>query len=124
MPLGTVQLDLELDAGKCQYRIQYIKFHKIWSKRSVALSVLFVGGTGQISLTSVREAIAAGHKVTVFNRGNSSVAELPGGVTTIVGDIYDRASYANLGASKFDVVCTFMVFTPEQIRQDITTFSG
>jgi nucleoside-diphosphate-sugar epimerase len=90
----------------------------------VALSVLFVGGTGQISLTSVREAIAAGHKVTVFNRGKSSVAEIPGGVTTIVGDIYDRASYANLGASKFDVVCTFMVFTPEQIRQDITTFSG
>ena len=90
----------------------------------MALSVLFVGGTGQISLTSVREAIAAGHKVTVFNRGKSSVAELPGGVTTIVGDIYDRASYANLGASKFDVVCTFMVFTPEQIRQDITTFSG
>jgi nucleoside-diphosphate-sugar epimerase len=90
----------------------------------VALSVLFVGGTGQISLTSVREAIAAGHKVTVFNRGKASVAQLPGGVTTIVGDIYDRASYANLGASKFDVVCTFMVFTPEQIRQDITTFSG
>jgi hypothetical protein len=26
MPLGTVQLDLELDAGKCQYRIQYMKF--------------------------------------------------------------------------------------------------
>jgi nucleoside-diphosphate-sugar epimerase len=90
----------------------------------VALSVLFVGGTGQISLTSVREAIAAGHKVTVFNRGKASVTELPGGVTTIVGDIYDRASYASLGASKFDVVCTFMVFTPEQIRQDITTFSG
>jgi nucleoside-diphosphate-sugar epimerase len=90
----------------------------------VALSVLFVGGTGQISLTSVREAVAAGHKVTVFSRGKSSVAELPAGVTIIVGDIHDQSSYAKLGASKFDVVCTFMVFMPEQIGRDITTFSG
>jgi nucleoside-diphosphate-sugar epimerase len=90
----------------------------------VALSVLFIGGTGQISLTSVREAVAAGHKVTVFNRGRSSVAELPKGVTTIVGDIHDEASYAKLGPSNFDVVCAFMVFMPEQIRKDITAFSG
>jgi hypothetical protein len=39
----------------------------------VALSILFVGGSGQISLASVREAVAAGHKVTVFNRGKSSM---------------------------------------------------
>jgi nucleoside-diphosphate-sugar epimerase len=91
----------------------------------VALSVLFVGGTGQISLTAVREAIAAGHKVTVFNRGRSSVTEVPAGVTTIVGDIHDRESYAKkLGVSTFDVVCAFMVFRPEQIKQDIATFSG
>ncbi len=98
--------------------------NEIGSKRSVALSVLFVGGTGQISLTSVREAVGAGHKVTVFNRGKSSVAEVPAGVTTIVGDIHDRESHARLGASKFDVVCAFMVFMPEQMRQDIATFSG
>jgi len=101
-----------------------IPINEIWSKRSVALSVLFVGGTGQISLTSVCEAVAAGHKVTVFNRGKSSVAELPAGVTTIVGDIHDQETYAKLGASKFDVVCAFMVFKPEHIRQDIATFSG
>src|SRR5271165_786858 len=82
------------------------------------------GRTGQISLTSVCEAVAAGHKVTVFNRGKSSVAELPAGVTTIVGDIHDQETYAKLGASKFDVVCAFMVFKPEHIRQDIATFSG
>ena len=90
----------------------------------MALSVLFVGGTGQISLTSVREAIAAGYKVTVFNRGKSSMAEVPAGVTSIVGDIHDRESYAKLGGSTFDVVCAFMVFRPEQISQDIITFSG
>ena len=90
----------------------------------MALSVLFVGGSGQISLTSVREAVAAGHKVTVFNRGKSSLAEVPPGVTSIVGDIHDRESYAKLGGATFDVVCAFMVFRPEQISQDIITFSG
>ena len=60
----------------------------------------------------------------MFSRGKSSVAELPAGVTIIVGDIHDQSSYAKLGASKFDVVCTFMVFMPEQIGRDITTFSG
>ena len=44
-------------------------------------------GTGQISLTSVREAVATGYKVTVFNRGKSSMAEVPADVTSIVGDI-------------------------------------
>jgi nucleoside-diphosphate-sugar epimerase len=90
----------------------------------VALSVLFVGGTGQISLTSVREAVAAGHKVTVFNRGKSSAAELPAGVNSIVGDIHDQASYAKLSGSTFDVVCAFLVYAPEQISRDIATFSG
>jgi putative NADH-flavin reductase len=100
------------------------KTNEIWSKRSVALSILFVGGSGQISLTSVREAVAAGHKVTVFNRGKSSMAEVPAGVSSIVGDIHDRESYAKLGGSTFDVVCAFMIFRPEQISQDITAFSG
>src|ERR1700722_8011907 len=98
--------------------------HETGSKISVALSVLFVGGTGQISLTSVREAVAAGHKVTVFNRGKSSAVELPPGVNSIVGDIHDQASYAKLGGSTFDVVCAFLVYAPEQISQDIPTFSG
>jgi nucleoside-diphosphate-sugar epimerase len=100
------------------------KTNEIRRRRFVALSVLFVGGTGQISLTSVREAVAAGHQITVFNRGTSSLAGLPGGVTRIVGDIHDPGSYAKLSGSTFDVVCAFMVFRPEQISQDITTFSG
>ncbi len=90
----------------------------------MALSVLFVGGTGQISLTSVHEAVAAGHKVTVFNRGKSSATELPAGVNSIIGDIHDQASYAKLDGSTFDVVCAFLVYVPEQISWDIATFSG
>ena len=35
----------------------------------MALDVLFIGGTGQISLPCVELAVKAGHKVSVFNRG-------------------------------------------------------
>jgi nucleoside-diphosphate-sugar epimerase len=90
----------------------------------MALRVLFIGGTGEISLASVHQAVAAGHAVTVFNRGKSRKGELPAGVTSLVGDIHDGASSAKLSASKFDVVCSFMVFRPEEMEQDIKIFSG
>lgn len=90
----------------------------------MALNVLFIGGTGEISLASVREAVAAGHAVTVFNRGKTRFGELPAGVTSIVGDIHDGVSYAKLSSLKFDVVCSFMVFMPEEIRREIQAFSG
>ena len=89
----------------------------------MAVSVLFVGGTGQISLPCVEQAVAAGHKVSVFNRGKVDTG-LPAGVTAIVGDMHDAASYGGLSKQKFDVVCQFMVFTPEQMHRDIATFTG
>lgn len=89
----------------------------------MSLSVLFVGGTGQISLPCVEFAVAQGHKVSVFNRGQRDAA-LPKGVTSIVGDMKDPESYRKLGAMKFDVVAQFMVFTPEQMAEDIATFAG
>ncbi|RYE87008.1 MAG: NAD-dependent epimerase/dehydratase family protein [Hyphomicrobiales bacterium] len=89
----------------------------------MSLNVLFVGGTGQISLPCVQLALQAGHKVSVFNRGQRD-AVLPAGVTSIVGDMRDPASYAQLGEQKWDVVNQFMVFTPDQMQQDIATFAG
>ena len=85
--------------------------------------VLFVGGTGQISLPCVAEAVAAGHDVTVFNRGKRE-ADLPAGVTSIVGDMADESAYRALGDMNFDVVAQFMVFKPEQMEEDIATFAG
>lgn len=85
--------------------------------------VLFVGGTGQISLPCVELAVAEGHDVWVFNRGQRDAA-LPAGVTSITGDMGDAQSYAQLGRSDWDVVCQFMVFTPEQMQRDIETFTG
>ena len=86
-------------------------------------NILFIGGTGQISLPCVELALAAGHKVAVFNRGQRDAA-LPAGVESIVGDMKDPASYAQLGRRDWDVVAQFMVFTPAQMQQDIDVFTG
>jgi nucleoside-diphosphate-sugar epimerase len=88
----------------------------------MALSILFIGGTGQISLPCVNEAIASGHKVTVLNRGKTHI-DLPRGVETIVGDMHD-AAYANLGDKHFDVVAQFRLYTADEMKRDIQTFTG
>ena len=89
----------------------------------MSLSVLFVGGTGNISLSCVHEALKAGHRVSLFNRAKTAV-ESPLGVTTIAGDLTDEAAYRQLGKAGFDVVCQFIAFTPEQIAEDVSVFSG
>jgi nucleoside-diphosphate-sugar epimerase len=86
------------------------------------LNVLFIGGTGNISLSCVAEAAAAGHRASVFNRGATS-ASLPPGVTQIVSDRNDGAAYRKLGADHFDVVCQFIAFNPAQLAEDIAIFS-
>ena len=88
----------------------------------MALSVLYIGGTGQISLPCVEASAAAGHKVTVLNRGKTSVS-LPKGVDLLVGDMNSDA-YGALGDRHFDVVAQFRLYTPEQMKRDIATFAG
>jgi nucleoside-diphosphate-sugar epimerase len=87
------------------------------------MNILFIGGTGQISLPCVELALKDGHKVAIFNRGQRQ-EPLPAGVESIVGDMKDPASYAKLGERHWDVVAQFMVFTPEQMQQDIDVFTG
>lgn len=49
------------------------------------LDILILGGTGYVGPYQVRAAIARGHKVTVFNRGQQQ-ADLPPGVIHLHGD--------------------------------------
>ena len=49
------------------------------------LDILILGGTGYIGPYQVREAVARGHRVTVFNRGQRQ-ADLPPGVIHLRGD--------------------------------------
>jgi hypothetical protein len=88
----------------------------------MALSVLYIGGTGQISLPCVEASLAAGHDVTILNR-NKTAVPLSKGVKTLIGDMNDVA-YGELGDKHFDVVAQFRLYNPDQMRRDITTFAG
>src|SRR5277367_3756472 len=87
-------------------------------QETMSLNVLFIGGTGNISLSCVAEAVKAGHRVSVFNRAKTAV-DLPRGVTAIAGDLKDAAAYRQLGKAGFDAVCQFIAFTPEQMAVDV-----
>ena len=88
----------------------------------MAMTALFIGGTGQISYPCVADAVAQGHAVSVYNRGKRPDA-LPKGVTSIVGDL-NGPEYHELAKAKFDVVCQFIAFTPDQVARDVEIFSG
>ena len=89
-----------------------------------ALRPLFLGGTGTISYACVRAALAAGHDVTVLNRGRSDRL-LPDGVRTVVGDVRDAASMrAAVGDGRFDVVLDFLSFVPAHVETVLSVFEG
>jgi nucleoside-diphosphate-sugar epimerase len=91
----------------------------------VSLSVLFIGGTGRISTSCVREAVRQGLDVTVLNRGKTAERTLPPEVELVTGDIGDpRSVRAALGDRTFDAVVNWVNFTVEQVRRDIDLFTG
>ncbi len=89
----------------------------------MTLRVLFIGGTGQISLPCVQQAVAAGHDVSVLNRGSAN-GKLPGGARQISGDFRDDVSYAAAARGHYDVVCQFIVFEPQDAQRDVALFAG
>ncbi|MFZ4893442.1 SDR family oxidoreductase [Plantibacter sp. Mn2098] len=90
-----------------------------------AKRVLFLGGSGVISSACVTRAVAAGHEVTVLNRGRSTSRALPDGVEALQADVADQAAVTGvLGGRDFDVVAQFLAFTPDQVQADVARFSG
>ncbi len=86
--------------------------------------ILFIGGTGTISAACVARAAAAGHDVTVLNRGTGR-RPLPDGIRVLRADVRDAASVRSaIGDETFDVVCEFLAFTPDHVRADLELFDG
>lgn len=90
------------------------------------LKVLYIGGTGTISASSVRLSVALGMQVYVLNRGrNAGGRRLPDSVTFLTGDITDRDSVvAALADVRFDVVVNFLCFNADDATRAIEIFRG
>ena len=88
------------------------------------MRVLFIGGTGNISIAATRLLAEQGVELTLLNRGQTNVA-LPDGVRRIHADIRDRESAAEaLEGEEFDVVADWVAFLPEHVETDIELFGG
>ncbi|MFJ6653020.1 NAD-dependent epimerase/dehydratase family protein [Microbacterium sp. NPDC091313] len=80
------------------------------------LRILFLGGSGVISTACVRAAVAAGHAVTVLNRGRS-IRAVPEGVRMLEADVRDAEAVRRaIGGERFDVVADFLSFVPDHVR--------
>ncbi|QYF75536.1 NAD-dependent epimerase/dehydratase family protein [Cryobacterium sp. PAMC25264] len=91
---------------------------------SVALTVLFIGGSGVISAAAAELAVARGNRLTVLNRGQSDLRAVPAAAELLTADVRDAAAVrAALGERHFDVVVDFVAFTPEHVRADIDQFT-
>ncbi|GAB4414006.1 MAG: SDR family oxidoreductase [Bacteroidia bacterium] len=88
----------------------------------VLMKILFIGGTGNISMACTRLALERGHEVYLLNRGRTS---LPEGAHAVVADIGDEtATRQALAGHTFDVVANFIAYVPADIERDIRLFQG
>jgi nucleoside-diphosphate-sugar epimerase len=89
------------------------------------LRVLFIGGTGRISSACGPRALAAGHTLTLLNRGTTSIRPVPAGAEVLRADVRDPEQVrAAIGNRDFDVVVNFVAYTPDQVQSDVDTFTG
>ena len=86
------------------------------------MKVLFIGGTGTISMAISRLLLSQGHTLYLLNRGSRNTG-LSGDLIELKADINDEAAVAALIPDlKFDVVADFIAFVPEQLERDYRLF--
>ncbi|MEU0894325.1 NAD-dependent epimerase/dehydratase family protein [Streptomyces massasporeus] len=87
-----------------------------------ALEVLVIGGNRYVGKRLLARLLAAGHRVTVLNRGSSPP---PAGVEHLRADRDDERALAGaLGSRSFDVVVDQVCYTPRQAAIARRVFSG
>lgn len=88
------------------------------------MKVLFIGGTGTISMAISRLLLSQGHTLYLLNRGNRNTG-LSGNLIELKADINDEAAVSALIRDlDFDVVADFIAFVPEQLKRDYRLFGG
>ena len=90
------------------------------------MKVLFIGGTGLISIACSELALQRGMELTLLNRSASTKHSLPNGAKQLLGDIHGvEAQLAEMLTDQhFDVVVDWIAFTAEDVERDIRLFSG
>ena len=87
------------------------------------MKVLFIGGTGNISISVSKLAVERGFDLYLLNRGQSGVSI--DGAKTIVADIKQPDQVkAALGDQYFDVVVNWIAYLEEDVERDIDLFCG
>lgn len=88
------------------------------------MKILFIGGTGTISMAISRLLLSEGHTLYLINRGSRNTG-LSGNLTELKADINDEAAVAELIQNlDFDVVADFIAFVPEQLERDYRLFKN
>ena len=86
------------------------------------MKILFIGGTGTISMAISRLLLKQGHSLYLLNRGSRNHS-LSGDLTELTADINDEAAVASLIRNlEFDAVADFIAFVPSQLERDYRLF--
>src|SRR5664279_387390 len=87
------------------------------------MKVLFIGGTGNISIPVSKLAVERGFDLTLLNRGRQN--ETIAGAQTLTADINAPEQVkAALGDQHFDVVVNWIVYHEHEIERDLALFGG
>ena len=88
------------------------------------MKILFIGGTGTISMAITRLLAERGDELYLLNRGSRNCG-LPENVRIINCDINNEKEAAEkLAGMDFDCVGEFIGFVPAQLERDFRLFSG
>lgn len=88
------------------------------------MKILFIGGTGTISMAISRLLLSQGHTLYLLNRGGRN-SGLTGDLIELKADINDEDHVRSLIRDlTFDVVADFIAFVPAQLERDYRLFEG
>lgn len=89
------------------------------------MKLLFIGGTGNISLACSKLALEQGHQLTLLHRTPLRDSGIGlSGAQELLCDIHDEAATDRaLGAQQFDAIVQWIAFSPDHVERDIRLFS-
>lgn len=86
------------------------------------MKILFIGGTGTISMAISKQLLSEGNTLYLINRGSRNNA-LSGNLVELKADINDETAVGKLIKDlHFDAVADFIAFTPDQLARDYRLF--